>query len=201
MATRRKTTKTTPTSELAVEVRPIESVKPYGKNPRRISDRAVTMVAASLSEFGWRQPLVVDDKGVLLVGHTRLLAAKSLGYTEVPVHVATGLTPEQAQAYRIADNRSHDFTDWDPTLLMAELEDLPPEFEEILALADWQQIVAEAEQAMANTNLDLDPETVEAVWGGFQLVVTCASEQARAAIELLLLDAEGVTDVRRKIQR
>ena len=77
----------------------------YARNARKIPERAVDKVAASIKEFGWRQPIVVDPEGVIVVGHARLLAAKKLGMTEVPVHVARGLTPAQIKAYRLMDNR------------------------------------------------------------------------------------------------
>lgn len=81
-------------------------------------------VAASLAEFGWRQPIVVDTANVVVVGHTRLMAAQQLGMTEVPVHVAEGLTANQIKAYRLADNRVHEEAEWDDELLALELGDL-----------------------------------------------------------------------------
>ena len=86
--------------------------------------KAIDKVAASLQEFGFRQPIVVDTAGVVIVGHTRLLAAKQLGWREVPVHVAENLTPAQVKAYRLMDNRSHEETDWDLELLAPEIEEL-----------------------------------------------------------------------------
>jgi DNA modification methylase len=105
---------------MLVQMRPVESVRPYARNPRH-NDPAVAAVAASLREFGFRQPLVVDPDGVLIVGHTRLKAALKLGLTEVPVHVADGLTPEQVRAYRLADNQTATLADWDDDKLVAEL--------------------------------------------------------------------------------
>ena len=105
---------------MQVELWPIDRVRPYDRNPR-VNDHAVEAVARSLKEFGFRQPLVVDEEGVLIVGHTRWKAAKSLGYTEVPVHVATGLSAEQVRAYRIADNQTASIADWDTDLLPLEL--------------------------------------------------------------------------------
>ena len=102
---------------------PIEQIKPYKKNPRK-NEKAVPEVVKSLKEFGFRQPLVVDSSMVLIVGHTRLLAAKELGLAKVPVHIASTLTPAQVRAYRIADNRSHDKSEWDVTLLNEELGEL-----------------------------------------------------------------------------
>jgi hypothetical protein len=108
---------------MLVELWPIERVKPYFRNPR-VNDSAVDAVAASLKEFGWRQPVVVDAEGVIVVGHTRWKAAKKLGLAQVPVHIATDLSPEQIQAYRIADNQTATIAEWDKELLPLELADL-----------------------------------------------------------------------------
>lgn len=101
----------------------IDRVKPYEKNPRN-NDSAVEAVANSLKEFGFRQPLVVDGDGVLIVGHTRWKAAKVLGLETVPVHVATDMTAEQVRGYRIADNKTGELADWDYDLLPIELSEL-----------------------------------------------------------------------------
>ena len=101
----------------------IDRVKPYDKNPRR-NDKAVDAVAKSISEYGWRQPIVVDKDGVIVVGHTRHKAAVKLGLKTVPVHVAADLTPQQARAYRIADNRTNEAAEWDVDLLPIELGEL-----------------------------------------------------------------------------
>jgi len=115
------TTPTTDLHSLAIAWWPIDRVRPYDGNPRTISPAAIDKVAASLTTFGWRQPLVVDADGVLIVGHTRLAAAQKLGLTEVPVHVADTLSADQVRAYRLADNRTHDEATWDEDLLAAEL--------------------------------------------------------------------------------
>src|SRR4051812_29452366 len=105
---------------MLVVMRPITGIRPYENNPR-INDAAVDAVAASLKEFGWRQPIVVDEDDVIIVGHTRYKAALKLGWTEVPVHVAVGLTPEQVKAYRLADNRTAQLSGWDDDKLAQEL--------------------------------------------------------------------------------
>jgi DNA modification methylase len=107
-----------------IENWPIDRPTPYPRNARKLSPEAIEKVAASLQEFGWRQPIVVDCKGVVICGHTRLLAARSLGATTVPVHVAAELTPAQVKAYRLMDNRSHEETSWETVLLGGELFDL-----------------------------------------------------------------------------
>lgn len=108
---------------MQVELWAVEKVVPYARNPRKNGD-AVAKVAASIKEFGFRQPIVVDAEGVVIVGHTRLEAARQLGIEQVPVHVATGLTPAQVKAYRIADNRTHEEAEWDKALLTLEVEEL-----------------------------------------------------------------------------
>jgi len=109
--------------DFEVEIRGIDDIHPYERNPR-VNDHAVDAVAASLAEFGFRQPIVVDSDGVIVVGHTRWKAAKKLGLAKVPVHVATNLTPEQIRAYRIADNKSGELADWDLDILPIELAEL-----------------------------------------------------------------------------
>lgn len=108
---------------MKIDVVPIGSVIPYGKNPRK-NEAAVEKVAASLQAFGFRQPIVVDKDRVVLVGHTRLLAALRLGMKQVPIHVALDLTPAQAKAYRLADNRVHQEAEWDEELLKLELGEI-----------------------------------------------------------------------------
>ena len=101
----------------------ITDIIPYDKNPR-LNDGAVEAVANSIKEFGWRAPIVVDKDMVIICGHTRLKAAIQLGLEEVPVHIADNLTPEQVQAYRIADNRTGEIAEWDYSLLPVELKEL-----------------------------------------------------------------------------
>src|SRR5688500_17617468 len=108
---------------MKIELWPIDSVKPYPGNPR-VNDSAVDAVAASLREFGFRQPLVVGGDSVLIVGHTRWKAAKRLGLAKVPVHVAHDLTEAQVRAYRIADNSTNQIAEWDQQLLPIELSAL-----------------------------------------------------------------------------
>src|SRR5207248_6658570 len=93
-------------------------------NPRQIPQTAVDKVAVSIQEFGFRQPIVVDQNRVIIVGHVRLLAARKLELTKVPVHVATELTPAQVNAYRLADNRTNEEASWDMEALALELAEL-----------------------------------------------------------------------------
>ena len=105
---------------MKIEMRRLSEIKPYETNPR-LNDAAVDAVAKSIKEFGFRQPIVVDRDGVIVVGHTRYKGAQKLGLEFVPVHVAADLTPEQARAYRIADNQTATLAEWNPELLSGEL--------------------------------------------------------------------------------
>src|SRR5262245_22913896 len=108
---------------MKVELWPVSRVKPYENNPR-LNDDAVDAVAASLKEFGFRQAIVVDGDGVIVCGNTRYKAAQKLGQEKVPVHVAKDLTPEQIKAYRLADNKTAELSDWNYDLLPIELAGL-----------------------------------------------------------------------------
>lgn len=108
---------------LNVKMMPIGDVVPYEKNPR-LNDQAVDAVASSIREFGFRVPIVVDSKGVVASGHTRLKAAKTLGLAEVPVIVADDLDDTKIKAFRLADNKVAELADWDESLLIKELEEL-----------------------------------------------------------------------------
>jgi DNA modification methylase len=108
---------------MKVELIDIGRVIPYARNPRR-NEAAIAKVAASIKEYGFRQPIVVDEEMVIIAGHTRLQAAQQLGLTKVPVHTATGLTATQVKAYRLADNRTAQEAEWDDELLGLELGEL-----------------------------------------------------------------------------
>jgi len=96
---------------------------PYKNNPRKNED-VINKIATSISEFGFKQPIVVDKNNIIIVGHTRWKAALKLGLKEVPVIIANDLTPAQAKAYRIADNKTNEFAEWDFGKLEIELDEL-----------------------------------------------------------------------------
>jgi DNA modification methylase len=102
---------------------PTEKIRPYENNPR-YNEAAIAKVAASIAEFGFQQPIVVDGDGVVIVGHTRLAAAKQICLNSVPVLVASELTPDQVRAYRIADNRTNEDASWNDQLLLEEITSL-----------------------------------------------------------------------------
>ncbi len=94
---------------------------PYANNPRK-NDAAVDRVVESIREFGFKNPIIVDGNNEIIAGHTRLKAAEKLGMEEVPTIKAEDLTPEQVKAFRIADNKTHEFAEWDMDLLREELD-------------------------------------------------------------------------------
>lgn len=107
-----------------VERRPIGTLIPYAKNARTHSEAQVAQIAASITEWGWTMPVLVDETSNIIAGHGRVLAAQQLGLEEIPVMVATGWTPAQRQAYVIADNKLAENARWDDALLAAEIGDL-----------------------------------------------------------------------------
>lgn len=142
---------------MKVEDWPIWRPKPYDKNPRKIGEKSISKVAESIRAFGFRQPIVCDKHDVIIVGHTRYLAAQRLGMANVPVLVAADLSPAAARAYRLADNRTGEESAWDDELLFAELAGLAEEgfnveltgFDEIEISALGGTTEAEARETLA----------------------------------------------------
>lgn len=108
---------------MKVVERKIEELIPYARNPRK-NDAAVDKVAASIREFGFKVPIVVDGGGVIVAGHTRLKAAEKLGMETVPCVIADDLSEEQIKAFRLADNKTAEYAEWDFELLDEELQDI-----------------------------------------------------------------------------
>lgn len=195
-------------------------------NPRRIPEAAVMAVIESLREFGWQQPIVVDERNEVLAGHTRLQAARRLKLSSVPVVVADRLDERQGRAFRIADNRTHDYSMWDMPILVDQLDDLSDEFSEVLGLADWEAMLGELEgggdddalndlagidddeeagssggtgtgKDRDDTDLDV-PEDLRETFKGFQVVVCFRTQETADAAGPTLLEIPGVFDVRHK---
>ena len=123
---------------LCVEWWPIGHCHPYDNNPRKVSLAAISAVAGSIKSFGFKNPILVDESGRIIAGHTRLLAAQELRLKSVPVIRCRDLSPEQVRAFRLADNRVAEYTEWDTDLLKGELA----------ALADFQMDWAGFDQLM-----------------------------------------------------
>lgn len=120
---------------------------PYANNPRK-NDAAVDKVVESIREFGFKNPIIVDGNNEIIAGHTRLKAAEKLGIDEVPTIKAEDLTPEQVKAFRIADNKTHEFAEWDMDLLREELDGInlftgfdEDELREILDNVNFNEVV------------------------------------------------------------
>jgi ParB-like chromosome segregation protein Spo0J len=140
-----------------IELWPIDRLRPYERNPRTHGEAQVDQIAASMVEFGWTNPVLVDDQGGILAGHGRLLAARKLGLAEVPVIRFEQLSEAQKRAYLIAGNQLALHAGWDEVLLAEELAWLrderfdldligfdASELERLLALADGEAAGDEA---------------------------------------------------------
>ena len=147
-----------------IELWPLDRLKPYERNARTHDDAQVAKIAASITEFGFTNPILVDSADGIIAGHGRLMAAKELGLAEVPVIVLDHLTDAQRRAYILADNRLALDAGWDNDMLAAELADLQGEGfdleltgftdEEIDALLDDP----EAEQLPPGAHEDATPD-------------------------------------------
>ncbi len=190
-------------ANLRVKYAPIADVRPYEGNPRH-NDGAVEAVANSIREFGWKQPIVVDADGTIVVGHTRWKAAKRLGMDEVPVVVASDLTPEQCAAYRLADNRVGELAEWDSELLAQELDGLagfdmerflfddsdlqtPEAFEEPVSLDDVREVEPD----------DSAPDRVKAgeLWRMGDHVLLCGDATSPDDVKRLIEAGGGSADM------
>ena len=107
-----------------IERRAIEELIPYARNSRTHSDAQVAQIAASIKEWGWTMPILVDEGGGIIAGHGRVMAARSLGHEDVPVVVASGWSDAKKRAYVIADNKLALNAGWDFEMLAAEIEEL-----------------------------------------------------------------------------
>lgn len=135
---------------MEIKETPVSQIKPYPNNPRDNSE-AVGKVAESIKAYGFEQPIVVDKDGVIIIGHTRLAAAKKLGLKTVPVVWATQLSDQQAKGLRIADNKTSDYSIWDNKKLIEELDQINKDiytgfkesgiFDDVLNEADNSPIV------------------------------------------------------------
>lgn len=121
-------------STFTVETWSLDRIRPYERNPRVIPPAAIAALAVSLQSAGYRRAFVVDKDGVLVVGHTMLLAARQIGWTTGPVHVAADLSPAEIAAHRLRDNRTSELTGWDLPMLQGELGLLSSEGYDVGAL-------------------------------------------------------------------
>lgn len=172
----------------------IKSIKAYSKNPRK-NDAAVDAVAASIREFGWKQPLVIDPSTMEIVaGHTRYKAAKKLGCKTVPCVMADDLTAEQIKAYRLADNKTAELAEWDFDLLGDELGDIEDidmaEFGfDLSAISDDDEVTEDQVP-----ELDEENETIVKpgdIWQLGEHRLMCGDSTDKEAVEKLMDGAEA----------
>lgn len=107
-----------------VEMQKVEGLIPYARNARLHPPEQIAQIAASMQRFGFTIPLLVAEDGTIIAGHGRLVAAQSIGFTEVPVMVARGWSDEDRRLYTLADNRLAETSEWDPETLRLELDEL-----------------------------------------------------------------------------
>ena len=144
----------------AVERRPVAALVPYARNARTHSDAQVAQIAASIREWGWTTPVLVDEAGGIIAGHGRVMAARTLGIADVPVMVARGWSDAQKKAYVLADNKLALNAGWDEALLRVELEDLKFEGFDLglTGFADLELAALLAETTEGLTDPDDAPE-------------------------------------------
>lgn len=172
----------------------VDSLIPYAMNSRTHSDTQVAQIAASIKEFGFTTPVLIDDDSNLIAGHGRLMAARKLGLEQVPAIVVTGLSPERRRALVIADNKLALNADWDMEALAAELADLAPDFGELMGFSeDELATILQPEQVDGLTDEDDVPDapeipvTVEGdVWILGNHRVMCGDSTSIDAVEKLM---------------
>lgn len=141
----------------------ISELIPYENNPRK-NDEAVDAVAASISEFGWKVPVVIDTENVVIAGHTRLKAAKKLNIKDIPCIIADDLTEEQIKAFRLADNKVGELAEWD----FSKLENEMAEIEIDMNQFGFSEFEFQEEQPRSEKSLDLKEQ--------FQIIIDFADE-------------------------
>lgn len=167
---------------MKVTMKRLDEIKPYKNNPR-INQGAIDAVAESISRFGIRQPIVVDGEGVIICGHTRLLAAKKLGIETFPVHVAKDMTPDKVKAYRILDNRTSELSSWDFDKLREEIGGLELSEEDMellkIDLGSWPELdVPDVESLQVDTDLAAGARAKMISVGKFRIPITDAEYDA-----------------------
>ena len=165
----------------------LSEIRPYDNNPRNNNELAIDKVAKSITEFGFNVPIVVDSANVIICGHTRYLAAQKLGLSDVPVIVADHLSPAQAKAYRIADNRVAQESKWDDTLLSAELIELDADgdlMHDLFVGFDPVEL-ANLLEPFDDNKADFDDNALEDV---YQILITLGTEEEQAQCYSAMVD-------------
>lgn len=171
-----------------IERRPVAKLVPYARNSRTHSPEQVDQIAASIREWGWTIPVLIDEKDGIIAGHGRVMAAHKLGIEDVPVMIARGWTEAQKRAYIIADNKLPLNADWDAELLKIEIADLKEDGFDLdltgFDKGEIEDLFAEPEAEAPDTGSKLSDVK-------FQIIVTLSSE-ADQAHWIERLEAEGL---------
>lgn len=162
----------------------LTEITPYEKNPRK-NNEAVKYVAESIKQFGFKVPIVLDKDNVIVCGHTRYVAAKKLKLKTVPCIMADDLTDEQIKAYRLADNKTGEFAEWDLDLLNVELNDLGLTD---INMSDFGFEIDLEEEEATSTPKDLSDELKET----FEVIIECKNELEQEEVFYKLTE-EGYT--------
>jgi len=164
---------------LQIEYKKVNDIIPYVNNSRTHSDEQVTQVASSIKEFGFTNPILIDEQDGIIAGHGRLMAASKLGMEEVPTIVLGGLSEAQRKAYVIADNKLALNSAWDEELLKIELEKLDMLNFDLELLGFDERELASIFDPLAEEEIQLKEETY---FEKFNIIVECDSEQNQEAI-------------------
>ena len=152
----------------------VDELRAYDKNPRR-NDEAVEYVANSIREFGFKVPVVIDNRNTIVCGHTRVKAAVKLGMGEVPCIVADDLTPAQIKAFRLADNKVGELAMWDWDLLSDEMEELD---ELGIDMSDFGFLSLDDDDEPQEAPQDLSDEVKEV----YEVIIECGSELEQESV-------------------
>ena len=180
--------------KLKITYRSVESLIDYARNPRK-NDDTVDAVAASIQEFGFKNPIIIDREDVIIAGHARAKAAKKLGLEQVPCVVANDLTPEQVRAYRIIDNRLVERSEWDSELLRLELDDIQLDLEPFDLAFDELGLGDEAKEIEEDEPPEVQEQVVTELGDMWILGthrVLCGDSTKREDIQRLMVGATSV---------
>ncbi len=176
-----------------IEQWPIDRLIPYARNSRTHSDAQVAQIAASIKEWGWTTPVLVDEGGQIIAGHGRIMAARKLGMAEVPVVIASGWSDAQKRAYVIADNKLALNSGWDDDLLKLELGELHElNYNMDLLGFDGDELGKLMYEDLPQMPIAQPNQNVDAV---FEIAVTCKDEQQQEELYKMLTDQGHVCRV------
>lgn len=174
-------------TKLTIEYEEVDVLIPYVNNSRTHSDEQVAQIAASIKEFGWTNPILIDGERTVVAGHGRLLAARKLGMKEVPVIILDYLTKAQQRALVIADNKLALNAGWDMTMLISEIDSLKLENFDLSLLGFDNDELSKLFDDEKIAELIGEEQDVEAV---FEVAVSCSNEEDQERV-FEMMTAEG----------